>query len=73
MTLLEIFSYNIKKYRKLQNISQEKLAEMSELHRTYISDIECCRRNISISNIEKIANALNIPPYFLFIDGDNND
>lgn len=73
MTLLEIFSYNIKKYRKLQNISQEKLAEMSELHRTYISDIECCRRNISISNIEKIANALNIPPYFLLIDGDNND
>ncbi len=73
MTLLEIFSYNIKKYRKLQNISQEKLAEMSELHRTYISDIECCRRNISISNIEKIASALNIPPYLLLKNGENND
>ena len=65
MTLLEIFSYNIKKYRKLQNISQEKLAEMSELHRTYISDIECGRRNISIENIEKLAGALEIDAYLL--------
>lgn len=73
MSLQQIFSVNIKKHRKLQNISQEKLAELSELHRTYISDIECCRRNISLTNIEKIANALNIHPYLLLKDGDNND
>lgn len=73
MSILQIFSSNIKKYRKLQSMSQEKLAELSELHRTYISDIECCRRNISLTNIEKIANALKIHPYLLLKDGENND
>ena len=61
-SLREILSANIKKYRAEQNISQEDLAFKCELHRTYISDIERNNRNISIDNIEKIADALNVAP-----------
>ncbi|HIZ88357.1 MAG TPA: helix-turn-helix transcriptional regulator [Candidatus Mucispirillum faecigallinarum] len=73
MSLLKIFSFNVKKFRQIRKLSQEKLAEISNLHRTYISDIECGRRNVSIENIEKIANALQIDAYLLLKDVKNND
>ena len=67
MNLMHIFATNVKYYRQLKGISQEKLADLAGLHRTYISDLEREKRNISISNIEKIAIALNVEPYTLFI------
>lgn len=66
--LIHTFAVNIKKYRLAQNLSQEELADRCGLHRTYISALERERRNISIENIERIANALNIEPYRLFLD-----
>lgn len=66
MDILKVFGSNVKKYRQKRGISQEKLAELCELHRTYISDIECFRRNISLNNIQKVADALKIEPYKLF-------
>lgn len=57
-----ILSKNMKKYRGIIDISQEELAYRCGLHRTYISDIERCTRNISIDNIEKIALALAVSP-----------
>ena len=68
MTLLHVFSANVKQYRKRKNISQEKLAELAGLHRTYISALERERRNISIDNIQRIAEALEIDAYLLFVD-----
>lgn len=65
--IVNTFGSNLRKYRISKCLSQEKLAELSELHRTYISDIECGKRSISLKNIEKIANALNIETYRLFI------
>lgn len=65
MTLLHIFAQNVYAYRAAKGISQEKLAELSGLHRTYISAIEREKRNISIDNIERIATALDIEPYKL--------
>ena len=65
MSLLHIFAINVRKYRLQQDLSQEKLAELSGLHRTYISSIEREQRNISIDNIAKIASALKIDPYLL--------
>lgn len=67
MDIIKVFGINIKRYRKAANLSQEKLAEKSNLHRTYISDIECFRRSISLENIQRLADALNIETYKLFI------
>ena len=67
MNLMHIFATNVKKYRIEKGLSQEALAELAGLHRTYDSAVERERRNISIDNIENIANALNIDAYLLFI------
>ncbi|KKW09330.1 MAG: Transcriptional regulator, XRE family [Candidatus Kaiserbacteria bacterium GW2011_GWA2_49_19] len=56
----------MKELRKRKNLSQERLARKSGLHRTYISDIERGARNVSLKNIEKIAKALNISIIELF-------
>ena len=68
MNILKVFGSNVRKYRTFQNMSQEKLAELSGLHRTYISDIECFRRNISLDNMQKIADALGIESYKLLME-----
>ena len=60
------FGQKIKALRKQKNLSQERLASKSGLHRTYISDIERGSRNVSLKNIEKIARALNISIIELF-------
>ena len=65
LLLLTIFAKNLKFYRNQKDLSQEKLAELAGLHRTYISAVERERRNISLENIERIANALEIEPYLL--------
>ena len=54
------FGKNVQEYRKAQMLSQEKLAELAGVHRTYIGMIERAEKNITLCNIEKIANALNI-------------
>lgn len=67
MALMHYFAINVKRYRENKRLSQEKLAELAGLHRTYISAVERERRNISIDNIEKIAEALKIEAYRLLI------
>ena len=56
----KVLSENMRKLRSDLGLSQESLADTCGLHRTYISDVERCERNISIDNIEKIAEALNV-------------
>jgi len=58
--ILEKFGEKIKEYRKLKGLSQEQLAEKANLHRTYIGMIERAEKNITLLNIEKIANALDL-------------
>lgn len=53
--------------RESKGFSQEKLAELADLHRTYISDVERFQRNISLDNIQKIAKALEVKPYELLM------
>ena len=55
-----VFTRNLKKLRLAKGLSQEKLAEECELHRTYISSVERGERNITIDNMEKLANALGV-------------
>ena len=50
----------IKELRKIEGISQEKLAFKAELDRTYDAGVESGKRNLSIKSLEKILNALDI-------------
>ena len=68
MDIIHVFGSNVRKYRTQKHLSQERFAELCGLHRTYISDIECFRRSISLDNIQKIADALEIDPYMLFLE-----
>lgn len=68
MDIVKVFGTNLRKYRIASGLSQEKLAEKCGLHRTYISTVERFQRNISIENVERIADALEIDAYKLFID-----
>ena len=58
--ILQNFGKSIRLFRQEKNISQEELADLCGLHRTYISDVELGKRNVSLENIEKIANALSL-------------
>lgn len=68
MDIVKVFGQNVKKFRLEKHLSQEELAEKSNLHRTYISAIECFRRSIALENVQRIADALNIEAYKLFIE-----
>lgn len=68
MNVLKTFSTNLKLYRNKLGLSQKALAERCGLHRTYISDIECGKRSISLDNVQKISNALGVDAYLMFID-----
>lgn len=59
---LQQFGLNVRVLRTKQGLSQEQLASMCELDRTYISGIERGKRNISLLNIVKIATYLKITP-----------
>ncbi len=54
------FGKKVQKNREQKNFSQEKLAFKCGLHRTYISDIERGKRNVSLKNIEKISKSLGV-------------
>ena len=64
--VLKDFGTVVRTYRNQKGMSQETLAECSELHRTYISGIECGRRNLSLQSISKLADALGISISALF-------
>ncbi|MBP5721361.1 MAG: helix-turn-helix transcriptional regulator [Bacteroidales bacterium] len=54
------FGQNVQRIRKSQEISQERLAELAGVHRTYIGMIERAEKNITLCNIERIAKALKV-------------
>lgn len=66
MSIEEKFGKRIKQLRQDLDITQEELAYRCNLHRTYISSVELGKRNISIKNIAKIADALNVEIIELF-------
>ena len=54
------FGTRLRSIRLERGISQEKLAELADLHRTYVSSIERGERNVSLVNIERLAVALGV-------------
>lgn len=68
MDIIRVFGSNVKRYRMKMGLSQEAFAEKCGMHRTYISAIECYRRSISLENIQRVADALEIETYKLFLE-----
>jgi len=64
----QIIAKNVKKYRKLNDMTQEQLAEAADVSNTYIANIECGHTWISDKTLEKIASSLHIELYQLFIE-----
>jgi transcriptional regulator with XRE-family HTH domain len=60
--VLSSFGERVRYFRKISSLSQEELADLADLHRTYVSGIERGERNVSLLNIVKLARALRIPP-----------
>jgi transcriptional regulator with XRE-family HTH domain len=73
MGIQDIFSRNMRNYRKKAKLTQEKLAEMCGTDYRYIGQIETGIRCPSLGYVEKIAVALNVKPYLLFFDETNNE
>jgi transcriptional regulator with XRE-family HTH domain len=67
MELQQVFMANLRRHRKLLSFTHEKLAEMCNTDPCYIRQIEIGRRFPSLKYIERIAQALNIAPYRLFL------
>jgi transcriptional regulator with XRE-family HTH domain len=59
-TARKIFARKLKAFRVLKGLSQEELADIAGLHRTYVGSVERGERNISIDNMERLASALGI-------------
>ncbi len=73
MELQKRFGSTIRRLRMNRGISQEAFADLCNLHRTYISDVELGKRNVSLENIKHIADALGIKMSDLFEEVENNE
>ena len=56
--LLRILAANVVRLRKAKDWSQEELADEAGLHRTYVGSVERCERNVTLSTLEALADAL---------------
>jgi len=64
-TYRKIVARNVRTFREKLGLSQEALAERADMHWTFISGVERCKYNISLSTIVRIAKALGRDPYEL--------
>lgn len=64
--ILRIFGERLRELRVERNLSQERLAELAEVDRNYIGQIERAERNVALVNIIRIAKALEVEPKDLF-------
>jgi transcriptional regulator with XRE-family HTH domain len=62
------FGQHLREIRKQQGLSQEDLADLSCLHRTYVGAVERGERNVSLFNILRLADALKVSPALFFTE-----
>lgn len=63
--LVAVFATNVRRRRLELNLSQEELAERAGVHRTYVGMLERGEKNVTIYNIGRIADALEVEPHML--------
>lgn len=73
MKLKALIGKNVKYYRYRENLTQEQLAEKTKSSVNYIGCLERGQHNPSVDKLEKVASALNIEPYELFIQRNDID
>jgi len=69
ISLRDVLAANLRRLRAAKGLSQESLAHLAGLHRTYIGSIERSERNVSIDNIERLARALGVEANELITNG----
>ena len=69
--LVAVFAANVRTKRLELGLSQEALAEIAGVHRTYIGMLERAEKNVTIYNIERLATALTVEAFELLIDSKN--
>ncbi|QYU67648.1 helix-turn-helix domain-containing protein [Leptolyngbya sp. 15MV] len=67
--VLKAFGERVRAFRAQKGLSQEELARLAKIDRTYIGGIERGERNVGIKNVWRIADALGVPAADLFRDG----
>lgn len=62
----QAFGKRVRVLRVTRGLSQEQLAELAGLHRTYVSSLERGQRNVGLDNVRALAAALDVEPSALF-------
>jgi len=62
------FGASLRKIRTGKGMSQERLADLAGLHRTYVSSVERGERNVTLQTVEKLTKALGVPMAKLMSD-----
>lgn len=70
--VLKAFGERVREFRAQKGLSQEELARLAKIDRTYIGGIERGERNAGIKNVWRIADALGVPAADLFREGERN-
>lgn len=63
-----VLAANLRSLRRSKGLSQEALADLAGLHRTYVSSVERCERNATLDTLDKLAAALGVSPSRLLED-----
>ena len=69
-SLIGTLAENIRRLRRDRNLSQEELADICGLHRTYVGSVERGERNVTLSSLELLAKALRVSVVDLLTPGD---
>jgi transcriptional regulator with XRE-family HTH domain len=69
--LQRILGRNLRAYRKARGLSQEALADVLGVHRTYMGSVERGERNVTLQTLERIAERLGVEPLTLLAPNDN--
>lgn len=68
----KVFAKRLRQLRQVRGLSQEALADLAGLHRTYVGSVERGERNVSIDNMERLARALEVDIAELLRDEQND-